>query len=159
MRTVTAPYPTSMERELSLLAQIGISTNAGTSAGYDPAQLRGYLQINERTLDTALENRITAIKELFASDTTGDLLSDTGVAFNVDALTSPFVGNGGIISLKTGTIDSRISQDSRRITTLDRQLAAREAELRIQYARMEAAYSRMEQMSNSLENFSQQNRR
>ncbi|MCL2808861.1 MAG: flagellar filament capping protein FliD [Treponema sp.] len=158
-RTVSAPYPTSLERELTLLAQIGISTNASMSVGYNPAQLRGYLEINERTLDAALANRIPAIRELFASDTTGDLLADTGVAFNVDALLRPFVETGGIISLKTNTIDSRINQDERRIATLDRQLAAKEQELRIQYARMEAAYARMEQMSSSLDNFNQQNRR
>lgn len=158
LRTVTAPYPTSMERELALLAQIGISTNAQGNSGYDPSRLRGYLEINERVLDHALETRIPAIRELFASDTTGDLLADTGVAFNVDALLRPFVETGGIITLKTNTIDSRISQDERRIATLDRQLAAKEQELRIQYARMEAAYARMEQMSNSLDNFNQQNR-
>jgi flagellar hook-associated protein 2 len=109
-------------------------------------------------LDNALENNILAVRQLFANDTTGDLLADTGVAFNVDALARPFVEVGGIVSLKTNTIDSRIRQDERRISTLDRQLAAKEQELRIQYARMEAAFSRMEQMSNSLDNFNQQNR-
>jgi len=157
MRIVTAPYPTSLERDLILLAQLGISSNAGNTTGYDPSQLRGYLQINEKTLDAALEFKIPAIKELFASDTTGDLLADTGIAFNIDALIRPFVETGGIISLKTSTIESRISQDERRVATLDRQLAAKEAELRMQYARMEAAYARMEQMSSSLSNFSQQN--
>jgi flagellar hook-associated protein 2 len=157
-RMVTAPYPTSLERELTLLAQIGISTNAQGNSGYDPSRLRGYLEINERVLDAALETKIPAIRQLFASDTTGDLLADTGVAFNVDALISPFIGVGGIVSLKTSTIDSRISQDQRRIATLDRQLAQKEQELRIQYARMEAAFARMEQMTNSLENFNQQNR-
>jgi flagellar hook-associated protein 2 len=158
MRTVSAPYPTNMERDLSLLAHIGISTNAARTSGYDQSRLRGYLEIDERALDAALENNVPAIRELFASDTTGDMLMDTGVAVNVEALIRPFVETGGIISLKTNTIDSRISQDERRITTLDRQLEAKEMELRIQYARMEAAFARMEQMSNSLDNFSQQNR-
>jgi flagellar hook-associated protein 2 len=157
-RMVTAPYPTSLERELTLLSQIGISTNAQGNSSYDPSRLRGYLEINERVLDAALETKIPAIRQLFANDTTGDLLADTGVAFNVDALITPFIGTGGIISLKTSTIDSRISQDQRRITTLDRQLAQKEQELRIQYARMEAAFARMEQMTNSLDNFNQQNR-
>jgi flagellar hook-associated protein 2 len=158
MRTVSAPYPTSLERDLSMLAQIGISTNAARTTGYDPSKLRGYLEIDEKALDAALESKVPAIKELFASDTTGDLLANTGIAYNVDTLVRPFVETGGIISLKNNTLDSRITQDERRITTLDRQLAAKEAELKIQYARMESAYSRMEQMSNSLENFSQQNR-
>ncbi|MCL2764904.1 MAG: flagellar filament capping protein FliD [Treponema sp.] len=158
LRAVTAPYPTSLERDLSLLAQIGISSNATRASGYDPSRLRGYLEIDERALDLALETKILAIKDLFASDTTGDMLADTGVAFNVDTLVRPFVETGGIISLKTSTIDSRINSDERRIATLDRQLAAREQDLRIQYARMESAYARMEQLSNSLDNFSQQNR-
>ncbi|MCL2265443.1 MAG: flagellar filament capping protein FliD [Treponema sp.] len=158
MRTITAPYPTSMERDLTLIAQIGISSNASRSTGYDVSRLRGYLEINESVLDAALENQIPAIKELFANDTSGDLLADTGVAYNVETLVRPYTEIGGIISLKTSTIDSRISQDERRITTLDRQLAAKEQELRVQYARMESAYARMESMSTSLDNFSQQNR-
>jgi flagellar hook-associated protein 2 len=158
MRTVSAPYPTSLERDLSMLAQIGISTNASRTSGYDPSKLRGYLEIDEKALDAALENKVPAIRQLFASDTTGDLLMDTGIAFNVDTLVKPFVETGGIITLKNNTLDSRISQDEKRLTTLDRQLAAKEADLKMQYARMESAYSRMEQMSNSLDNFNQQNR-
>ena len=155
---VTAPYPTDLERELSLLAQIGISSNAGMNSGYDQSRLRGYLQIDEKVLDAALETKIPQIRQLFARDTTGDLLMDTGIAFNIGSLTKSFTGIGGIISLKTNTIDSRINQDDKRISTLDRQLAAKEQELKIQYAKMEAAYARMEQMSTSLDNFSQQNR-
>jgi len=158
MRSVTAPYPTDMERELAMLAQIGISTNAGKITGYDISQLRGYLQIDEKILDAALENNMPAIKQLFANNTSGDVIMDTGIAVNVDTLVRPFTETGGIISLKSSTLDSRISQDERRIATLDRQLASKEAELKIQYSRMESAYARMEQMSTSLENFSQQNR-
>jgi len=158
MRTVTAPYPTSLERELTLLAQIGVSSNASRSSGYNPSQLRGYLEIDEKNLDAALETKMPAIKELFAIDTSGDLIADTGIAINVDTIVKPFVETGGIITLKTSTIDSRIGQDEKRIVNLDRQLAAKEQDLRMQYARMESAYSRMEQMSKSLDNFSQQNR-
>jgi flagellar hook-associated protein 2 len=159
-RAASAPYPTDEERNLAMLAQIGISTFLlGSDAGYNynPAGMRGYLQIDEAKLDTALEQHLPAIRQLFGSDTTGDLLIDTGVAFNLDRVSRPFVETGGIVSLKTGTIDSRISQDRRRIDTMDRQLAAKEAELKVQYSRMESAYSRMEQMTSSLDNFSRQN--
>jgi flagellar hook-associated protein 2 len=159
MRIVTAPYPTDLERDLSMLAQIGISSSAGRpGGGYDPSLLRGYLAIDENILDAALETKVAQIRQLFASSTLGDVNPDTGVAYNLEAHAKSFVGTGGIISLKTNTIDSRISQDERRVTSLDRQLAAKEQELRIQYARMESAYSRMEQMTNSLDNFNQQNR-
>ena len=158
-RTVSAPYPTLLERDLTLLSQIGIGTNAaGRTGGYDPARMRGYLEIDENVLNAALETKVPAIKELFASDLDGDLIADTGVAYNIDSLVKPFVEIGGIISLKTSTIDSRIKQDERRINSMEQQLAKKEADLKIQYARMESAYSRMEQMSNSLDNFNQQNR-
>jgi flagellar hook-associated protein 2 len=158
-RLVSAPYPTSMERDLALLSQIGISTNArNQGGGYDPSRLRGYLEIDEKVLNTALETKLMAVKQLFGNDTTGDLIMDSGVAVNLDSLVKPFVEIGGIISLKTNTIDSRITQDQRRIDTMERQLAAKEAELKIQYSRMENAYARMEQLSNSLENFNQRSR-
>jgi flagellar hook-associated protein 2 len=155
-RTITTPYPTYLERDLILLSQIGIGTG-GASTGYDPSRLRGYLEIDERVLDAAIMSKLMAIKEIFASDTDGDLAMDTGIAYNLERLILPSVQTGGLISLKTGTVDSRISQETRRIETMDRQLAAKEAELRVQYAQMENAYNRMESMSQTLNNFSQQN--
>jgi len=110
-------------------------------------------------LDEALENNLPAIRQLFGMDTTGDFIIDSGVAFSIDAMTRPFVETGGIISLKTGTIDSRIRQDTQRLANMDRQLAARETELRIQYNRMESAFSQMEQMSTRFDNFLNANQR
>ncbi|MCL2068082.1 MAG: flagellar filament capping protein FliD [Treponema sp.] len=159
-RTVSAAYPTSLERDLALLSQIGIGTDMRNRGGsYDVSRLRGYLEIDEKTLDMALETKLLGVKQLFGFDTTGDLIADTGIAVNLDALSRPFVEMGGIIALKTNTIDSRISQDQRRIDTMERQLAAKENELKIQYGRMEAAYARMEQMTESLNNFNNQNNR
>jgi flagellar hook-associated protein 2 len=158
LRIISSPYPTDAERDLSMLAQIGIGTNIrGSSAGINPSNMRGYLEIDEKALDAAIEKNLMAIRQLFGSDTDGDLIVDTGVAFHMDSISRPFVETGGIISIKTNTIDSRISQDRRRIDTMDRQLAAKETELKMQYSRMESAFSRMEQMTSSLENFSRQN--
>jgi len=161
LRTVSAPYPTDDENDLVLLAKIGISTNpGGLRGGYNQSRLRGYLQIDPKELDAAMESNLPAIRQLFAYDTNGDMLADTGVAYNLDAIAKPLDAKeiGGIISLKTGTLDSRISQDKRRIDTMERQLASKEADLKIQYSRMESAYDRMEKMSSSLDGFTQQNR-
>ena len=159
-RIVTSPYPTSEERELALLAQIGIGTDvrrSGATGGADPARLRGYLEIDEKALDAAIISKLPAIKQLFGSDTTGDLLVDTGVAYSLDTMIRPYTESTGLISLKTGNINSRIDQEQRRIATLDRQLANKESELKRQYGQMEGAYNRMEQMSGSLDRFQQQN--
>ena len=144
LRITGSPHPTDEGREMALLAQIGISTNA-RGTGFDPSRLRGYLEINEAMLDAALENNLHAVRQLFGSDTTGDMLTDSGVAFNLEALARPFVEMGGIISLKTGTIDSRIRQDTQGLASIDRRLEAHERNLRIQFGRMESAFSQMEQ--------------
>ncbi|MCL2094351.1 MAG: flagellar filament capping protein FliD [Treponema sp.] len=160
MRIMSSSYPTSAERDLALLNQIGIGTNirqSGIGSGSDPSQLRGYLDINERVLEDAISSNLIAIRELFGTDTTGDFLADTGIAVAVDALLRPYTETGGIFTMRSNTINSRIDQETRRIGTLDRQLANREAELRRQYAMMESAYRRMEQMSTSLQNMQQQN--
>jgi flagellar hook-associated protein 2 len=158
-RAASSPYPTSEERDLALLAQIGVGTDVRRSGGgtYDPSRLRGYLEIDEKALDAAIAAKLPAIQQLFGSDTNGDLIIDSGIAYMVDTLAKPFVESGGFIALKTGTIDSRISQDRRRIDTMDRQLAAKEAALKMQYGQMEAAYNRMERMSTSIDQFNQQN--
>ncbi|MDR2150425.1 MAG: flagellar filament capping protein FliD [Spirochaetaceae bacterium] len=159
-RILSAPYSTSAGRDLTLLAQIGIGVDVQRSggAGYDASRLRGYLEIDEKKLDAALQTQLPAVAQLFGSDTDGDLIVDSGIAYSIETLTKPFVETGGIIALKTSTIDSQISQDDQRIKALDRQLAAKEASLKSQYGQMESAYARMESMGTSLEQFSQQNR-
>jgi flagellar hook-associated protein 2 len=146
-----------MEQDMALLAQIGIGTDIRRSGSADSSQLRGYLDIDEKVLDAALGSKLSAIKQLFGNDTTGDLLPNTGVAFNLDALTRPYVEIGGLFALRTNSMNSRIDQEKTRIVTLDRQLAAKEAELKKQYGQMEGAYNRMEQMSGSFDRFQQQN--
>jgi flagellar hook-associated protein 2 len=156
-RAATSPYPTS-DAPL-FLSQIGVGTDvrrSGASSGYDASRLRGYLEIDEKALDAALETRIPEIKQLFGFDSDGDLLVDTGVAFTLDAISRPYVETGGIVSLKTSSIDSRISQDQRRMDTLDRQLASKESALRIQYGQMEGVFTRMERLGSSLDNFTRQ---
>jgi len=161
MRIVSSPFETSEEQYMSLLAHVGISTDvrrAGSSIGSaDPSRLRGYLDIDERALDSAIENRLPALRQLFGHDTDGDLLVDSGVAFAIDTLMRPYSDRTGIFAQQTNGIDSRIAQETRRIATMDRQLANREADLRRQFSQMEGAFNRMEQMSSSLERLQQQN--
>ena len=157
LNIVNSPYPTnSGARDVTLMASFGIGTNVLGATGTDASRLRGYLEINERILDAAIETRLEELRDLFAVDTTGDRLADTGIAFATDALMRPYNQTGGIIALRTGTMNSRIDQETQRIQNMDRQLLAREAELRRQYAQMEAAFNRMERMSSSLDNFSNQ---
>jgi flagellar capping protein FliD len=60
-----AVYPTS-DPKISILSQIGISTNTSKSGAFDMSKLRGYLEIDESTLDKALASDMNAVKQLFA---------------------------------------------------------------------------------------------
>ena len=156
--TMMAPYLTG--GDLSLLAQLGISTDsrkAGAGQGYDAAKMRGYLEIDEEALDRALASNFDFVRKLFGFDSDGDLIVDSGVAFRIDALLKPYVETGGLIALKTGTLDRQIGTQKTLIEDLDKQLAAKEAELKAKYAAMEGALNQMEGASTTIDNFSQQN--
>ncbi|MBN1686941.1 MAG: flagellar filament capping protein FliD [Spirochaetales bacterium] len=153
------PYETSLGRELSLLDQIGISTNAiGSRTGsLDRNRLRGYLQIDEDTLDQALQSMLPAVKELFGRDSDSDLVVDSGVAYLVDAYIRPYVETGGLITSRIDTIDGRIARTSTRIETEQEKLEKKEREYRRDFALMEASLNSLEQSSRQIDNFNRDN--
>jgi flagellar hook-associated protein 2 len=151
------PYPTSAGSALTLLAQMGVSTNAsGPGGGFETSRLRGYLEISESDLDSALQTRFSAIKELFGSDTDSDQVVDTGVGFEVDQLTRSYVQVGGIVATRTGTIDGSISQTETRVERENDRLVDREDELRMDFGRMEGALSNMRDNQATLDNLQTQ---
>ncbi len=149
------PYPTSGESELSLLAHIGIATNAtapGRQSSLSKTRLRGYLQIEETKLDSAISGHPDWVKELFGSDRDKDLIIDNGVAFSLDQYLKPYVNTGGIISSRLNGLDNKISRKNRDIASYNRHLEDYEAELKRKYGKMEAALNALEKSSQALDN-------
>ena len=149
------PYPTRLGRDLSLLSQIGISTNAqvGGGRGIDVSKLRGYLEINEPVLDTALQKNFQSVKDLFGYDSDGDLVPDSGVGVTMDTFLRPYVQTGGIISMKLSTIDTQISSTNRRIESYNQYLIRYEQDLKRKYGAMESTLNSLEKSSSALERF------
>ena len=106
---MAASYATDENANLNMLSQIGISTSADSFTGFSSAKLRGYLEINEKKLDEALENNLLEIKNIFGYDSDGDLIIDSGIAYQIDNKLQSYVQTGGILSSKISTLDSRIS--------------------------------------------------
>jgi flagellar hook-associated protein 2 len=165
-RAMQAAYETKDGRDMSLLAQLGISTNAarpGAGGGFDSSRLRGYLEIEDEVLGKGLGEHFEAARQLFGNDTNGDLIADSGAAYAIDSLLKPYVETGGIISLKTGTIDRQLGSTSQpgtlraRLADMDVQLARKEQELKQKYGSMESSLNKMESASSSIDNFSKQN--
>lgn len=155
--TVAARYMFSDTAEVTMLSQLGIATNAGGySGGYSQSKLRGYLEIDEKKLDAALENHLDDIKMLFGYDSDGDLIVDTGIAYKLDKQISAYTQTGGILALKTSSLDSKIKSSETKITKLESQMAKKEAELRNKYSQMEGSLNSLEAQQNTISNFTRQ---
>ncbi|MDA3957034.1 flagellar filament capping protein FliD, partial [Oceanispirochaeta sp.] len=158
-RITSSPYETSLERELSMLSQIGVSTNAGVggSGSVNVSKLRGYLEINEDQLDEFLKINSLAIKELFGQDTNGDLVIDSGVGYEIDRFLNPYIQTGGIFSNKIRMIDNNIDDTNDDIEDYKEYLADYESGLKRKYGNMEGMLNQLESSSSSLDSFNQQN--
>ncbi len=139
------------------LAQIGISTRSGTGGSIEYSRLRGYLEIDEKKLDEALERRMNEVKLLFGFDSDGDLVVDSGVAHAMDSNLTPYVQTGGIFSTRTSGLASRITTTEKTIARLDDQLKKKESELKAKYGQMEGTLNSLQQQSNSISTFNKQN--
>lgn len=154
---ISSTYPFSDTAEINMLAQCGISTNAsGFSGSYSQSRLRGYLEIDEKKLDSALENHLDEIKSLFGFDSDGDLIIDSGIAYKLDKQISAYTQTGGILSLKTSTLDSKIKSSESRIAKLEQQMDDKEAELKKKYGAMEGTLSSLEGQQTQITNFTKQ---
>jgi flagellar hook-associated protein 2 len=153
------PYPTSLGKDLSLLAQVGISTDsrAPGSSSIDRTRLRGYLEVDEPKLTAAIAEHAEALKELFGSDTTGSLVVDNGAAFRLDNLLRPYVQTGGILPQRVTTLDQQIASSNRDIADYKVKLDDYQSELKRKYAQMGSALDNMQHSSQSIQNFNKQN--
>ena len=153
MQTImSAPYSVEDNSNISMLSHIGISTSADSYSGYSASKLRGYLEINEKNLDTALENNLNEIKNIFGYDSDGDLIIDSGIAFQLDKRLQSFVQTGGILATKLAGLDSKISNSETKIEKLEIQLDNKEQDLRQKYSQMESTLNSLESQSESLNN-------
>lgn len=151
-------YLTSAGSDIRLLSQIGISTNSsGFGVGVNKSKLRGYLEINEDKLDEILSSDIQPIKDLFGSDTDGDLIIDTGAAFEMDRYINSYTQIGGLIATRISGINSQIDGTEKRILNMESRLDDKALELRIKFGKMEGSLKSMEQNSRTIDSFSNSN--
>lgn len=156
---VNSPYKWGDEATITMLSQIGISSRAsGGGGGYNAAQTRGYLEIDEKKLDSSIENNLDEIKNIFGFDKDGDLIIDSGIAYSMDKQLSSWVQSGGILATKNSGIDQRIKASETNIKKLEAQLDDKEAKLRQKYGQMEGTLNSLNAQSNTLNSFTNQNK-
>ena len=156
-RITSNAYKTAGDAGYTMLSELGISTRATAGAGVDTARLRGYLEIDEKKLDDALENHMDYVKALFGYDSDGDLIVDSGVGRQLDSILTPYTQTGGIFAMRTSGLGTKIDTTEKKIAQLDAQLADNEADLKAKYGQMEGTLSSLQSQSNAISNFSKQN--
>lgn len=155
---MAAPYSIPNNETIRLLSQIGISTKTGSGGGINSAQMRGYLEIDEKKLDSALKENLEEIKNLFGFDSDEDKIIDTGVAFAVEKNLASYVQTGGILATKTSSIDTKVKNSEDKIKKLETQIADKESDLKRKYSQMESTLNSLESQSTSIQNaFSNKN--
>lgn len=152
---MTNRYPSVEDAEITMLWQAGISSSASTGgfAGITPSRLRGYLEIDEKKLDAALQSNMRDIKNLFGYDSDGDLIVDSGIAFALDKNLQAFTQTGGIIASKTSLLNTRIGSSEKNIESLEKKLTQKEQDLKRKYGQMESVLNSLEKQSDSITNF------
>lgn len=157
-RIASGAYETSAGRDLSMLSQMGISTNAsGNTGSVTRSKLRGYLEVDESQLDTAIDQHLPAIQELFGRDTNGDMVIDAGLAVEMNNFLNAYTRTGGLIDTRTASIDRQIDETEDDITSMERRLEDKETDLKRKYGQMESTLSDLEDSRESIQNFQQRN--
>ena len=159
-RIMMDPHRTDGGRDLSLLAQIGISTSGGSfqaSGTVDRTRLRGYLQINEAKLEESVTRMGDWVKQLFGYDSDNDLTVDTGAAYQVDTYLKAYVETGGIVANRLAALDNSIVRKEQEIERYNEHLVDYEAELRRKFGAMEGALDNLEKSSRAIENLNRRN--
>ncbi len=158
LRIINSSYTTSEYADIKLLSQLGIASKTGlASTSITASQMRGYLEIDEKKLDSMLKDNINDIKALFGYDSDDDLVVDNGIAFQMHKNLQSYTQTGGIIANKNKTIDSRISTSEKQIQKLETQIAQKESDLKRKYGQMEASLNNLESQQNTIKNFNRQN--
>jgi len=149
------PYPTQKGKELSLLAQIGISMGVVNSDWNDIKG--GYLQVDEDSFIESFDKYPEAIKELFGADTNNDAVIDNGVAFTLDKTLNGYTNPGnGIVAYRIKATDGRIKDEEKRIDDWNKHLEDYRKKLEKDFTLMQQSLNELEQNQKRLENFSNQ---
>jgi len=162
LRTIVMnSYPTSYGAELSLLSNIGISTNATGGFGeinVSKISSGGLLEVNESLFIGMMEKYPSGVKELFGNSINGNMIVDSGVAYEIDNLLKQYViRSTGIFDSKQRIVDAQIKNKDKEIANYKTKMENEEKKLKEQFYKMEQALKELQENSKKFDNFNRQN--
>ncbi len=130
MRSLMVKSGNGLPTGLASMLDIGVSTGAASSGGPTASELAGNLTLNTSALEAALKSNPTGVQKVIGS-----------WADNMASVINPHSGHGG-------TIEARLSGDSRQVASLTRRIGTmqsalddKQQHLTRQFAMLEAALS------------------
>jgi flagellar hook-associated protein 2 len=140
------PYQTKYSDKLSLLAQIGVSTNESGSFTMDANKLRGILEVNEDKFIDMMQKYPDGVKELFGTDTNGDLMIDNGLAFKIQNYLQLYTTKRtGVYDTRDNEFDRKIENKNKEIVSYKEKMDKEEEKLRKDFTKMQKAMDELEE--------------
>ncbi len=136
----SAPYKTIYDRQLSLLEQIGIFTKRNgsfdkNSDEWNSARI-GLLNFELEKFRSELKTRFEGVEQLFAYDTHGDLIKDSGAAVAINQTLRLSLGAGSFFEERIVFNNNKIKDGQKDIEKMNRDLVIYEQDLREKYGKM-----------------------
>ncbi len=148
--TVIDRYDTSLGDDLSILAQIGISTGEWGSSWENIR--KGFLQLNESKFDLSLDKWGDKVGEIFGYDSNQDNIIDTGVAYKLSVDIKPFIQLRGIIDGKINFAKTLVKTKDKIIADKEDRLNMYRNKLKSKFTTMEESLSKLNAKSQALQN-------
>ncbi len=148
--TVISSYETSFKNQLAMLAQIGITTGKWGTAWADIK--KGHLQLDDSQLDVAINQFRDRLGEIFGYDTNSDKVIDTGVAFTLEKVLSPYIMPKGRIDGKISLAELTIKDTEKNIEKKEEDAEKYKEDLKEKFGKMESALQRLKGLSQAVNN-------
>ena len=152
---VADSYETDYGEELALLDQIGI--NRGNAGEDWTVVKKAFLQIEEEKFMNKIETQMDGVEELFANDTTGDNVPNTGAAFTMNDFITPYSQTRGIVDNSIAVARTRLENNQRRVDSERERIEQYRQERLASYYRMQSDLQQAERDRKRLESMQNQN--
>ncbi|MBN8644190.1 MAG: flagellar filament capping protein FliD [Planctomycetes bacterium] len=149
--------PTGVSGQFSRLFQVGVKIGSGSKLEFDTARFRtAYAADPQNVEDLFAASKLAAKEPIEVAPgvtiaNTKDTYTSLGVAEGMKVLIDRMTNSvDGSLTTRNKTIDTQITQQRGRITSLDASIAAKRARLEAQFLNMEKAIGQLRTQSNAL---------
>lgn len=145
---VSSAYDTDDER-YRLLSQIGIAPRGNSNSNSKIP----YLTLDDAKFENSLKENISAVQQLFAQDTTGDSISNEGLAPRITSFAKPYIQFNGLLDTKIEQTNSEIKRKDKEVENYRDKLEDKDAKLQRDLRKLEGTLQQTEAQRRSINQY------